>query len=204
MREMFSNMVYLQTIDLSLFNTSNVTQMQRMFDYCRALETLNLSQFDISNVTAVDSMFYNCNSLTAIYCNDDWNNSNRTSLLMFYGCTSLSGYNASNIDITYANPTTGYFSAYKPHVIWCAGNNTLYFQADSNDYAVGDTYDQQTITKVWKNTETWKGSGSDMWLYKDITATGISEPEWYELRDLATTLIFEESFAYVLPTSMWE
>ncbi len=64
MREMFSNMVYLQTIDLSLFNTSNVTQMQRMFDYCRALETLNLSQFDISNVTAVDSMFYNCNSLT--------------------------------------------------------------------------------------------------------------------------------------------
>ncbi len=123
---------------------------------------------------------------------------------MFYGCTSLSGYNVSNIDITYANPTTGYFSAYKPHVIWCASNKTLYFQADSNDYAAGDTYDQQTITKVWKNTATWKGSGSDMWLYKDITATGYSEPEWYELRESATTVIFEESFAYVLPTSTFD
>ncbi len=205
MREMFSNMVYLQAIDLSSFHTSSVTKMQRMFDYCRALETLNLSQFDMSKVTSVDSMFYNCNQLTTIYCNDNWNTATMQSgVKVFYGCTSLNGYNASNISVAYANPTSGYFSAFKPHVIWCDGNKTLYFQADGNDYAVGDTYDGQTITRVWKNTATWKGSGSDMWLYQDITATGYSEPEWYDLRNSVTSVIFEELFAYVRPTSTFD
>ena len=59
-------------------------------------------------------MFYNCSNLTTIYCKDDWNSYVvSTSDDMFKGCTSLKGavaYNASKVDVSMANPTTGYFT----------------------------------------------------------------------------------------------
>ena len=61
----------------------------------------------------MNRMFYECAALSFIYGNDTWtcNSSNN----MFYGCISLRGaisYDDSKIDVTYANPTAGYFTAY--------------------------------------------------------------------------------------------
>ena len=58
-------------IDISTWNTSNVTNMDNMFggpenDGCNKLESLNLSNFNTSNVTNMNSMFYNCKKLTNI------------------------------------------------------------------------------------------------------------------------------------------
>ena len=51
MSNMFSNCSSLTGIDLSSFNTSNVTNMLQMFFACTSLESLDLSNFDTSNVT---------------------------------------------------------------------------------------------------------------------------------------------------------
>ena len=64
---MFYNCTSLTSLDLSTFNTSNVTNMGRMFQSCSSLTSLDLSSFDTSNVTNMDYMFYNCTSLTTAY-----------------------------------------------------------------------------------------------------------------------------------------
>ena len=57
-REIFA-VCTAQSIDLSSFDTSNVTDMYAMFDECRA-ESINLSNFDTSKVINMKRMFGNC------------------------------------------------------------------------------------------------------------------------------------------------
>ena len=144
MRGMFSNCSALTTLDLSDFNTSKVTDMGWMFSGCSAFTSLDLKNFNTSNVkdmavmfqgcsglTSLDLMsfnpekveymryvFYNCSALTAIYCPYTWQC--KESQDMFKGCTQLQGavkYDASKLDGTMANPTTGYFTKTKPTAI---------------------------------------------------------------------------------------
>ena len=37
-----------------------------MFNYCRDLTSLNVSNWDTSNVTSMSNMFYDCNDLTTV------------------------------------------------------------------------------------------------------------------------------------------
>ena len=66
---LFSNRFDLTTLDVSHFNTQNVTDMSHMFDGCNRLTQLDLSNWDIGNVTNMDRMFSNCNNLT-VYVKD--------------------------------------------------------------------------------------------------------------------------------------
>lgn len=91
-----------------------------MFYNFSGIETLDLSMFDTSQVTDISEMFYNCPSLKTIYVSDDFDTSKITgSTEMFYYCTALEGgngtkYDADHIDASYAhidaegNP--GYFT----------------------------------------------------------------------------------------------
>ena len=54
-----------ETLDLSSFDTSNVTDMSYMFGSSEA-ETLDLSSFDTSNVTDMSYMFFNCTVLNEL------------------------------------------------------------------------------------------------------------------------------------------
>ena len=47
-------------LDLSLFNTNNVTNMNRMFDLFEKIEKINLSNFNTQNVTNMECMFMLC------------------------------------------------------------------------------------------------------------------------------------------------
>ena len=47
-------------------NTSNVTNMNNMFQFCNSLTSLDVSNFNTSNVTNMDSMFNNCTSITSL------------------------------------------------------------------------------------------------------------------------------------------
>lgn len=49
---------------ISLFDTSNVTDMTQMFDYCYKLTAIPL--FDTSNVTSMAGMFTDCHHLTSV------------------------------------------------------------------------------------------------------------------------------------------
>ena len=80
----------------SLLNTSNVTNMHRIFYNCKSLITI--SQLDTSKVTNMNEMFNSCSSLTSI---PQLNTSNATSLFsMFGGCSKLTAIpqlNTSNV-----------------------------------------------------------------------------------------------------------
>jgi surface protein len=111
MRDMFSCCYSLTDLDVSNFNTANVTDMIDMFACCSGLTSLDLSNFNTANVKRMNCMFYDCSDLTTIYCNDKW--ACGSSSDMFTGCTSLKGaisYDEEKTDVTYANPTTGYFT----------------------------------------------------------------------------------------------
>jgi len=53
----------LKSLDLSNFNTQNVTKMNDMFSDCNSLKSLDLSNFNTQIVIDMRDMFYHCNSL---------------------------------------------------------------------------------------------------------------------------------------------
>jgi surface protein len=61
---MFYNRGNLRTIDMSSWNTSNVTNMGDMFNYCKLIEKLDVSNFDTQNVTDMTSMFARLQNIT--------------------------------------------------------------------------------------------------------------------------------------------
>ncbi len=62
--KMFNNKQKLTEIDFNdVVDTSNVTNMYYMFQYCAGLEKLDLTSFNTSNVTNMEGMFGHCTSL---------------------------------------------------------------------------------------------------------------------------------------------
>ena len=64
---MFNKCKSLRSINLHKFNTQNVTFMRAMFNDCQQLQKLNLCSFDTRNVTDMDLMFNNDGNLETIY-----------------------------------------------------------------------------------------------------------------------------------------
>ena len=60
MSYMFYGCSSLKELNLSNFNTNNVTDMESMFSRCSSLKELNLSNFNTNNVTVMKSMFFGC------------------------------------------------------------------------------------------------------------------------------------------------
>ena len=89
-REMFRYCSSLESLDLSSFNTSKVTNMDSMFAECSSLESLGLSSFNTSSVVSFGQMFYGCSSLESLDLSS-FNDSSVISMYkMFIGCYSLS------------------------------------------------------------------------------------------------------------------
>ena len=63
MEDMFDNCGGLINLDLSSFNTKNVTKMRCMFYNCYNLKNIDLSSFNTKNATNMDKMLYNCNNI---------------------------------------------------------------------------------------------------------------------------------------------
>ena len=84
-----------------------------MFYRCFGLTSLDLSNFDTRNVTNMKSMFYYCENLTTIYASDKFVVKEGTNVSdMFYQCRNIIGeipYNGT-IDATYAKVEGGYFT----------------------------------------------------------------------------------------------
>ncbi len=92
----FSKLTEIENINL--LDTSNVTTMTSMFNYCSKLATLNVSKFNTSSVTNMSSMFDGCNSLTSL----DVSNFNTSKIknmgYMFSGCSRLTSLDVSNFN----------------------------------------------------------------------------------------------------------
>ena len=111
---MFRGCSSLKSLDVTKFNTAKVTDMMFMFNGCSSLTSIDVTNFNTAKVTAMSAMFSNCSSLTTIFCNDDWKSDVvQNSPNMFKNCSKLKGavsYDANKLDVTMANPTTGYFT----------------------------------------------------------------------------------------------
>ena len=93
-RRLFDNFKNITSLDLSSFETKNVTNMEYMFAQCSSLESLDLSMFDVSNVKLIFEMFWKCSSLTTLDLSN-WNLLNDEEPkptyegYTFYGCSKL-------------------------------------------------------------------------------------------------------------------
>ena len=97
MQFMFSGMSSLTTLDLSNFDTSRVTDMKYMFRDMSSLTTLNLSNFDTSRVTNMEVMFYGMSSLTTLDLSN-FDTSQVAYMNSMFSGTSLTSLNLSNFD----------------------------------------------------------------------------------------------------------
>ena len=111
MERMFSANMNLTSLDVSNFNTSNVTTMKNMFSACSGLTSLDVSNFDTSKVTDMYQMFYSCNKLTSLNVSS-FNTSNVTNMRqMFYNCDKLPSLDVSNFDTSKVTETAQMFNS---------------------------------------------------------------------------------------------
>ena len=95
---MFYGMSSLTSLNLSNFDTSKVTNMSDMFYGMSSLTSLNLSNFDTSKVTNMYAMFCAMRSLTILDLSN-FDTSKVTNMSdMFAGMSSLTSLNLSNFD----------------------------------------------------------------------------------------------------------
>ena len=80
---------------------------------------------------------------------------------------------------------TGHYDV--AYVLWCDNNKTLYFTVPDNRVKVGDTYNGQTVTSLWKGAE--------------VLMTGNDGPGWETVNSQAEHVVFDESFKRTRPTS---
>lgn len=99
MAGMFRMCSKLNKINISNFNTSNVTNMANMFDGCRNLTSLDLSNFNTEKVTNMHDMFFDCYNLQSLNISS-FNTENVTQIYnMFYHCASLEDVDFSNFSL---------------------------------------------------------------------------------------------------------
>ncbi|MCH5248911.1 MAG: BspA family leucine-rich repeat surface protein [Lachnospiraceae bacterium] len=107
---MFSGCAKLTSLDLSGFNTAKVTAMGEMFCYCKSLTDLNVSFFNTAKVTDMHMMFDGCASLTSLDLSN-FNTANVTDMSYMIGdCFSLTDVNLSSFNTAKVQDIYGMFS----------------------------------------------------------------------------------------------
>ena len=108
---MFFKCISLENLNLSNFSTQKVINMRGMFSECSSLKNLNLSYFNTQNVTDMSWMFFKCSSLENLNLPHLFNTQNVTDMSwMFYNCSSLQNLNLSNFNTQNATDMSGMFN----------------------------------------------------------------------------------------------
>ena len=104
MASMFYECQNLLSIDLGSFNTSSVLNMSEMFENCTAMTSLDVTGFNTRNVTRMDAMFSGCAGLTVLDISS-FNTAQVTEMTRMFGyCTNLKTiYVGSNWSATQAS-----------------------------------------------------------------------------------------------------
>ena len=110
---MFSNCANLTTISgMENFDTSRVTNMSGMFEFCENLTNLDLSYFDTSNVIDMSRMFTSCEGLTTLDLSS-FNTSKVTDMnYMFTDCYNLEILDTSSFDTSKVTDMSYMFSSF--------------------------------------------------------------------------------------------
>ena len=116
---MFLGMGILNSLDVSHFNTSKVTDMSYMFFRMFKLNALDLSSFDTSNVTNMSGMFAEDKNLTSLNVSS-FNTSKVTDMSnMFASTGKLSSLNLSHFDTSNVTNMKKMFGVYDTYMTQC-------------------------------------------------------------------------------------
>ena len=195
MNDMFSGCSALTSLDLKNFNTEKVTDMSGMFLGCSALTSLDLKNFNTEKVVSMEEMFKGCSKLAAIVSDKTWKCEDSQN--MFKGCTALKGavaYDESKVDVTMANPETGYFTKKvqdKPEVT----TPEAYVHMSADKTTLTFCYDTKRATR----------EGTTWGIEEKKEDNGQQYPAWagtYQNSNYTITkAVFDDSFANFRPTS---
>ena len=106
-------------INLSNFDSSNITDMSDMFNACISLTSINFSNFKTSQVTTMSNMFYACTSLKSINLSN-FNISNVTTISnMFASCSQLKYINMKNLIVSDSIDFSQMLSGISNNPIYC-------------------------------------------------------------------------------------
>ena len=103
---MFTDCTDILQVDLSEFDSSEVTQINNMFRGCTSLISVNFDNFDTSQVSYMGAFFYQCSSLTSVNLSNFNISKVKTLRFSFYGCTSLNSLDLSSFytsEVTHIN-----------------------------------------------------------------------------------------------------
>ena len=212
----------LENIDVSHFDTRNVTTMYGMFQNCPNLKNIDVRNFDTSNVKYMEYMFFGCSSLTSLDLSSFTFNSSTEATKMFLNNTSLKHLilpsTANNLasDACYgvgtaANPCSLYFTddvtlsgvtSGSGYIQWKSG----YFKVSNGEtkaYA-NLSADGKRLTFYYDDCREGR-SGTTYNALGYMASGSTSVPLWYNERESVTKVVFDDSFKDVRPTSctMW-
>ena len=109
MYTMFGNCKSLKALDLSSFNTKNVTNMAGMFGNCESIVDINLSSFNTENVTNMYGIFAECHHLKQLDLSKF--NTKKVTIMnsMFHNCRSLINLDLSSFNTQNVTEMLGMF-----------------------------------------------------------------------------------------------
>ena len=113
----FKGFYNMTSIDLSVMDTSEVTDMSWMFRNCYNLTSLDLRNFDTSKVTNMSNIFGGCSSLTSLDVSK-FDTSNVTDMSGMFSSCSLTSLDLRNFDTSKVTNMSNMFS-------YCGGLTTL-------------------------------------------------------------------------------
>ena len=209
----------LESIDVSHFNTANVTAMGGMFYQCSNLKSIDLSSFNTNRVDdpygGFNLMFSNCTSLTNLDLSNFTFASVASTDYMLYGCsglqklaipataTELSADACSGVGTRSAPCSLVYPDGFTPEKTatgdgWYRWKGGYFKDAVVEPYAVLST-DNTTLTFCYDKQKGLRpGTSYDL-------NDGESTPGWYIYASHVTNVDFNFAFQNARPTScyMW-
>ena len=119
----FQSNLALKALDLTTFNTSNVTNFGSFLNRNHSLTSLKgIEDFDVSNATDFHSMFANCYSLKELHL-EKWTTSKAEDMHdMFHNCVLLEELDLNNWDVSHVKYMYRMFNASNDNPIQTWGN----------------------------------------------------------------------------------
>ncbi len=192
-KRMFDGCKNATTIDVTNFNTANVTDISYMFNGCEAVTGLNLSGWNPANFTRLDHAFCNMNALVNIDFGSNWSNLTKVTTMAsaFDGCILLSN-DFSKFKVTGSSLTDmscAFRNCFTLSSVDLSGWNVSKVTTMSEMFSMYNPYDaigSSSLTSV--NTDGWNtGSLTDMSsIFRSCTALETIDISGWNLSKVTT------------------
>ena len=150
-RKMFNGCWDITEIDLSNFDSSEVTNMESMFYFCTSLTSLDLSNLDTSKVRDMENMFSCCWSLTSLNLSTFNTSQVKNMHGMFSSCSLLTSLNLSNFDTS--------------NLVFIG---SMFSGCSNLEYINMKNFDESHLSTSYSDTSGIKDYGSGNSYFKDI------------------------------------